>query len=46
MDRCNDWIYFCEEERWSEWSVNEGGGDITIQLSEEQCNKYGIINIK
>jgi len=40
LDRCNDWEYFCKEEGWSEWAVNEGGGDVEIQ---QQCHKYGLI---
>ena len=43
LDRCNDWEYFCEQEGWSEWAVNEGGGGIMVSLSEEQCKKYGIL---
>lgn len=42
LDRCNDWDYFCEKEGWSEWCVNEGGGDITVSLTPEQCKEYGI----
>lgn len=44
LNRCNDWDYFCEEEGWSVWAVNEGGGDISVNLNEEQAIKYGIIN--
>lgn len=43
LEKCNDWQYFCNEEGWSEWSVNEGGGNITVYLNEEQCRKYGIL---
>jgi len=43
LDRCNDWEDFCQEEGWSEWAVNEGGGDITVNLTEEQCYKYGVL---
>ena len=43
LDRCDDWLKFCEDYGWSEWVVNEGGGDITINLSFEEAEKYGII---
>lgn len=41
--RCSDWDYFCEEEGWSVWAVNEGGGEITANLTEEKAYKYGIL---
>lgn len=43
LDKCNDWDYFCEEEGWSVWAVNEGGGDCAVSLTEEQAKKYGIL---
>lgn len=43
LDRCNDWDAFCENEGFSVWCVNEGGGDIEISLTEKQAIKYGII---
>jgi hypothetical protein len=43
LKRCNDWDYFCEEEGWSIWCINEGGGDLNITLTEEKCYRYGIL---
>lgn len=43
LDKCSDWDFFCEEEGWSVWAVNEGGGDIGVALSEDKCYKYGIL---
>jgi len=43
LDKCNDWEYFCKEEGWSEWAVNEGGGDVEVYLTEELAYKYGIL---
>lgn len=43
LDRCNDWDFFCEEEGWSVWAVNEGGSDVSVNLSEQQCYKYGLL---
>ena len=43
LDRCNDWEKFCENEGWSVWAVNEGGGDIDVALSEDKAIEYGII---
>ncbi len=28
---------------WSEWAVNEGGGDIEVSLTEEDAIKYGVL---
>ena len=43
LDLCDDWEYFCEQEGWNEWCINEGGGDILTVLSYEKAIKYGII---
>ena len=43
LDKCNDWEYFCDQEGWSVWAVNEGGGDVGICLSENDAYKYGIL---
>ena len=43
LHKCNDWEVFCEEKGYSEWAVNEGGGDIEVSLTEEEVIKYGII---
>ena len=43
LDKCNDWDYFCKEEGWGEWAVAEGGGNVEVYLTEEQCYKYGIL---
>lgn len=43
LHKCNDWEQFCSDEGWSEWAVNEGGGDIAVSLDEEKAKKYGII---
>lgn len=46
LDKCNNWEYFCEKEGWSKWAVNEGGGDITVCLTEEKAREYGILTNK
>lgn len=43
LNKCNDWDYFCEQEGWSVWAVNEGGGDVSVTLSEQQCYTYGLL---
>jgi len=43
LERCNNWDLFCEEEGWSVWAVNEGGGDVQVNLTEEKAYKYGIL---
>lgn len=46
LDRCNDWDYFCDEQGINVYAVNEGGGDVTVSLTEQQCYKYGILKDK
>lgn len=43
LNRCRDWDYFCEQEGWSVWAVNEGGGDVSVTLTEEKLYEYGIL---
>lgn len=43
LDRCNNWIDFCKDFGYSEYSVNEGGGNIEVEMTEEQAKKHGII---
>lgn len=43
LEKCNDWEYFCKEEGWSEYAVNECGEDVQVTLSEQQCYKYGLL---
>ncbi len=43
LDKCDDWDFFCEEEGWSVWAVNEGGGDISVSLSEDKAYKHGLL---
>ena len=43
LARCKDWDYFCEQEGWSVWAVNEGGGDIQVSLTEVQAIEYGVL---
>lgn len=43
LDKCNDWETFCQEEGWSVWAVNEGGGNTEVCLDEEKAKKYGLI---
>ena len=43
LNKCNNWNDFCENEGFSEWFVNEGGGHIEINLSEEKAIRYGLV---
>jgi len=43
LDTCNDWDKFCDEQGWSVWAVNEGGGDVQVSLTIEEGRKYGIL---
>jgi hypothetical protein len=43
LDKCNDWLAFCSEFGYDEYCVNEGGGDVTVALTEKQAVKHGLI---
>jgi hypothetical protein len=43
LDKCYDWEEYCRDSGYSEWAVNEGGGDIAVNMTEEEAKKYGII---
>lgn len=43
LERCHDWETFCEEQGWSVYAVNEGGGDCEVRLSIEDARKYGLL---
>lgn len=43
MDICPDWLKFCEMTGVSEWAVNEGGGDVTVELTIQQAHQLGMI---
>ena len=46
MDSCNSWDEFCELHGYSEWAVNEGGGDTEVNLSIHEAHHLGIIRIR
>ncbi len=43
MDTCNDWEKFCELKGFCIWSVNEGGGDVNVNLTIPEAKILGII---
>jgi len=43
LNVCDSWEEFCEKYGWSEWAVNEGGGDIKQELSIDEAKELGII---
>lgn len=43
LGKTNKWEDFCDEFGFSEWVVNEGGGDIVVKLTVKQAQKYGLI---
>lgn len=43
LDRCEDWIYFCSKQGYSEWCVAEGSEEHEITLTEEEAKEFGII---
>lgn len=43
LEQGNDWEKFCKDKGWSEWAVNEGGGDIEVNLTLDEAAEYGIV---
>lgn len=43
LEKCYNWSDFCIDKGYSLWCVNEGGGDVEIDLTEEEAIKYGVI---
>jgi hypothetical protein len=46
LRRCNDWDKFCEEFGFSEYAVNEGGGDVEVVVTVEQAQRHGLLESK
>jgi len=45
MDTCKDWDEFCEMKGYSVYSVNEGGGDVEVELTTQEAHKLGIVTL-
>ena len=43
---CSDWDEFCRLHGYSEWAVNEGGGDVQVTLTEQQAHHLGIVKME
>ena len=46
MDICPDWENFCEVKGFSVWAVNEGGGDVVVELTTLEAHKLGIVKLQ
>lgn len=44
LDRTNDWENFCQIKGYSEWAVNEGGGDIVVSLTLDEAYEFGLLD--
>lgn len=42
----SSWEKFCELHGYSEWAVNEGGGDVQVSLTENQAHHLGIVKLE
>lgn len=38
-----NWDQFCEKYGYSEWCVNEGGGNVEVQIFVTDAEKYNLI---
>ena len=43
LHSCSDWEKFCEVKGFSVWTVNEGGGDVEVELTLQEAYDLGII---
>ena len=46
LDTCSDWDEFCRLHGFSEWAVNEGGGDVQVSLTTQQAHHLGIVELE
>ena len=44
LNKGNNWLMFCNYFGWSEWVVNEGGGDIEQELTYEEAKMFGLLS--
>jgi len=45
LDTCPNWLKFCDKKGYSEWSVNEGGGDVQVHLTTQEAHELGIVKL-
>jgi hypothetical protein len=45
LNRCDDWDKFCENKGYDVYAVKNGGGNIEVELSEDEAISQGIIKI-
>lgn len=45
MDTCTDWLEFCKLKGFSEWAVNEGGGEVQVSLTTQEAHDLGIVRL-
>ena len=43
LANCNDWERFCEKKGLSPWAVKEGGGDVEVNLLEDDLIEFGLL---
>jgi hypothetical protein len=37
------WLEFCKAKGFSEWAVNEGGGDVEVMLTLEEAQRFNVV---
>lgn len=45
MDTCKDWDNFCALKGFSVYAVNEGGGDVEVELTTQEAHELGIVRL-
>lgn len=45
LDTCPDWPKFCDMKGFGEWAVNEGGGNVIVELTTLEAHELGIVKL-
>ena len=45
MDTCDGWEQFCEIKGFSVYAVNEGGGDVEVELTIQEAHRFEIVKL-
>jgi hypothetical protein len=43
LKTCDDWEKFCDDFGYTFYAVQEGGGDVEVELTLEQAHRLGIL---
>lgn len=44
-DTCKNWDLFCKMKGFDYYALNEGGGNIHVELTIQEAHKLGIVSL-